>query len=567
MEALDGMLLSNILSFAAADAASLCRVGACSTSLHRALGGDGAGGGVGGVGGVGGGGGDEEVWRSLCQLQWRVSDERFAQWPSISSWRTLYRVLEEWAPREGFYVLLEGSPWGLLLLLRFVGGDFVGEALFPEQQRGGSGAFERTVVLRVSFSEAAGPADDGCRAAAGAAAGGGRGAEEEEEGEEEDEGAGSAAQPPPRRGPAGAMYRVSVCGEPAWVQALGPCLAAAAGRGADAGSSTAGSTAGPQPNLEVLPFLVPYAVPAHRASARALRLVRDAAARSSSSSSSSSSGGGEGRSSVGGLLRGLWAWATASADQRRDASADAELTAAWAPHGSAPVAEMVRRLWSFSSAGLTLDWVDGPTRLSAGSFAYSAGMPVIRPGLYSGAYHPEMYGKFCREVVLVEYRQYSLGGSAKEEAWARIRAEVFNHPEQADGEEAGYEAARGAVEASGAEDAVFVIGRKVTGDMHVCMGRATWAAVVHPPIACTDVEQITDRGGAGAAERVARRWWGCGTLAYPGFRAPSWSPGTLVQLEGPEGSDRFGFVWMRDEDATVLTWLDEQDSFPWIGDE
>jgi hypothetical protein len=549
LAALDGMLLSNILSFAAADAASLCRVGACSTSLHRALGSDG-----GGVGGsVGGGGGDEEVWRSLCQLQWRVSDERFAQWPSISSWRTLYRVLEEWAPREGFYVLLEGSPWGLLLLLRFVGGDFVGEALFPEQHT--SGAFERTVVLRVSFSDADGPADDGCRAAAGAAAAAGGGAEKDEEGEEDDEGAGSAAQPPPRRGPAGAMYRVSVCGEPAWVQALGPCLAAGAGRGADAG------TARPPPNAEVLPFLVPYAVPAHRASARALRLVRDTAHNSSSGGSSG------GSSSVGGLLRGLWAWATASADQRRDASADAALTAAWAPHGSAPVAEMVRRLWSFSSAGLTLDWVDGPTRLSAGSFAYSAGMPVIRPGLYSGAYHPEMYGKFCREVVLVEYRQYSLGGSAKEEAWARIRAEVFNHPEQADGEEAGYEAARGAVEASGAEDAVFVIGRKVTGDMHVCMGRATWAAVVHPPIACADLEQITDRGGAGAAERVARRWWGCGTLAYPGFRTPSWSPGTLVQLEGPDGSDRFGFVWMRDDDATVLTWLDEQDSFPWIGDE
>ena len=249
---------------------------------------------------------------------------------------------------------------------------------------------------------------------------------------------------------------------------------------------------------------------------------------------------------------------------------------------------MCRSLWGFSAAGLTLEWIDGPSRLGAG-FCYSPGMPVIRPGLYSGAYHPQMYGKFCREVLLVEYRQYDLvaggGGGLAEEGnenekdggdeavWARIRREIFNWPEQSD-RDCLFATVRAAVEANGADAVCFVVGRKVTGDIHVCAGKATFAAVVHPPIAeVAELSDITDRGGSGAPERVMRRWWGCGTLAMPGFREPVWSRGTLVQLEGQDchedgtPHDRFGFVWMRDEDATVLTWLDVQDSHPWVGDE
>ena len=30
---------------------------------------------------------------------------------------------------------------------------------------------------------------------------------------------------------------------------------------------------------------------------------------------------------------------------------------------------------------------------------------MLRPGLYTGFYHPEMYGKFCKECVLIEYKK------------------------------------------------------------------------------------------------------------------------------------------------------------------
>ena len=124
------------------------------------------------------------------------------------------------------------------------------------------------------------------------------------------------------------------------------------------------------------------------------------------------------------------------------------------------------------------------------------------------------------------------------------------------------------------KELVFVIGRKVTGDMHVPLGEVTWVALVHPSLpaegddkeptcgpAVTDT--IRDRGGG--SERVIRSWHGVGTLAMPGFRGASWAPGRLLQLEpDAEGQDRFGFEWGGREGATVLRWLEAQSSFAWL---
>jgi len=96
---------------------------------------------------------DEELWQALSQLHFRVSDDRFQQWPRISSWAVLYDVLEQWAPREGFYHLPQTAPWGILLLLRFDGGRFAGDVLWPRKDTTGAVRFEHTEVLQIVFDE------------------------------------------------------------------------------------------------------------------------------------------------------------------------------------------------------------------------------------------------------------------------------------------------------------------------------------------------------------------------------------------------------------------------------
>jgi hypothetical protein len=62
----------------------------------------------------------EAFGRSLCISAWRVDDtRRESEWPALSSWWALYRVLFKFAPLEGFYSLAHAYPWGVLVLLRF----------------------------------------------------------------------------------------------------------------------------------------------------------------------------------------------------------------------------------------------------------------------------------------------------------------------------------------------------------------------------------------------------------------------------------------------------------------
>jgi hypothetical protein len=83
----------------------------------------------------------DAVWRAVCQTVFHVSDERFREWPQMTSWLQLYRLLEEWVPREGVYVCENVFPWGLLMVFKFAGGEFVGSVLFPPETAGaGAGA-------------------------------------------------------------------------------------------------------------------------------------------------------------------------------------------------------------------------------------------------------------------------------------------------------------------------------------------------------------------------------------------------------------------------------------------
>ena len=77
--------------------------------------------------------GDESTWQILCKWAWSVDDaDLSSDWPRLASFRSLYAVLEVWAPRQGFHQLLDAYPWGALLLLSFRQGLFVGELIFHE---------------------------------------------------------------------------------------------------------------------------------------------------------------------------------------------------------------------------------------------------------------------------------------------------------------------------------------------------------------------------------------------------------------------------------------------------
>ena len=113
------------------------------------------------------------------------------------------------------------------------------------------------------------------------------------------------------------------------------------------------------------------------------------------------------------------------------------------------------------------------------------------------------------------------------------------------------------------QDLVFVLGRKVTGDQHVPLGADTWGALVYPTMDVPEAERFPKvmNRETNIEETVVRRWYGWGTLAYPGFNRPSWSPGQLVEVRADDIGARFGFCWNRSgrgAESTILNWLPAQ---------
>ena len=136
---------------------------------------------------------------------------------------------------------------------------------------------------------------------------------------------------------------------------------------------------------------------------------------------------------------------------------------------------------------LNFQYVDGPSHELVEDISISESMPVIRPGLYCGIYHPEMYGKFCNEILLVEYRRYRVRQSTWDETWGRIHSEVFDKRD----EDEMMTQIKTHLRKSGSSELVFVVGRKVTGDMHVPAGKSSFGALVHPLLPSPDPELPT----------------------------------------------------------------------------
>jgi hypothetical protein len=233
--------------------------------------------------------------------------------------------------------------------------------------------------------------------------------------------------------------------------------------------------------------------------------------------------------------------------------------------------DLLKAVWD-DKKHLEFNFVEGPKR---SSFKYYEGMPIIRPGLYVGQYgSAEQYGKFASECLLIEYKTFSI---VTPSAWDEIKKQVFRGGDQSDDTNI-FNSIRAAVDQTNVKEVMFVLGRKVTGDINVFAGEVTFGALVHPSIApeamegkCVRSKERNDR----ATYKVVRCFKGFGTLAYPGFRAPSWSKGDLVELKKSDecSSDhnssgnsyhQIGFLWGRDEQTTVLKYVPLQQQFPWF---
>lgn len=104
---------------------------------------------------------DEPTWQTLCKYAWSVDEVDLSpDWPRLGSFRALYAVLEVWVPRQGFFQLLDGFPWGCLLLLSFRAGRFLGEVIHhaspSSRERGCKCEAQHPVtVLEVDFPDSA----------------------------------------------------------------------------------------------------------------------------------------------------------------------------------------------------------------------------------------------------------------------------------------------------------------------------------------------------------------------------------------------------------------------------
>ena len=225
---------------------------------------------------------------------------------------------------------------------------------------------------------------------------------------------------------------------------------------------------------------------------------------------------------------------------------------------------------------LTFRYVNGPGLIDD---VYRKGMPMIPAGLYHGCYN-QMYGKFRREVILVYYKKYTWSSaSERTQCLKRMKKEIFsNGVDQSDPENLFIQISSRF--SADNDSAVWVLGRKVTGDYHVTCDRLTFCALVSHRRSETSedkfrkITMVRDRGddGHGKTYPVIRRFMGCGTLSFPGFHSPSWDEGRLVQIESDERSPSFAFVWGREQDfdsgtpakGTVLRWVQDQDRFPFF---
>ena len=458
---------------------------------------------------------DEAVWQTLCKYAWSISDvDLSSDWPRLSSFRSLYAVLEVWAPYQGFHTCLETFPWGALFLLRFRRGRFVGELLHHASSVDGANKCEAqdpVTILEVDFDANEGVDESSLPAWL------------------------SAAHSPRMRW---CGERVVSCTTHVGTPSVYPCE-------------------GPIPGAHY--FDEKISLVPHRVRCRQYLQVQLAA---DDATEEAAHGDEEARA------------ADASSSRNRDAII--ETCKAWLPTrrdmGAADEgARWLKRmnLLPRHCAGrqVTLGLVDGPTAASA-----EASAACVRSGLYIGDYsHNPAYGLYGNEALLLERRTFVLDGEGVDGESDELRAFFQRGDDSRPLPPAVTQVLDWlhSTPTSGGR-CTLLIGRKVTGDIHVPMGAATFVAVLEPQMDMGRIQPVPTQAVTRAGhERVVRGWDGFGTLAYPGFGKPSWDPGWLVQLEDDDDGRRFAFVWgsRQDDSANMLTQVVAQSDAVFVGED
>eukprot|EP00933_Yihiella_yeosuensis_P040716 TRINITY_DN35082_c0_g1_i1.p1 TRINITY_DN35082_c0_g1~~TRINITY_DN35082_c0_g1_i1.p1 ORF type:complete len:481 (-),score=75.20 TRINITY_DN35082_c0_g1_i1:321-1763(-) len=95
---------------------------------------------------------EDRAWLFMCRKYWYATEDRLRDWPSLSP-RGVYKVLEQWTPLEGYYVLAGAFPWGLIVLVRICEGCVTADVVRFVNSEGGN--FDEVLVplFKIRFSE------------------------------------------------------------------------------------------------------------------------------------------------------------------------------------------------------------------------------------------------------------------------------------------------------------------------------------------------------------------------------------------------------------------------------
>lgn len=210
---------------------------------------------------------------------------------------------------------------------------------------------------------------------------------------------------------------------------------------------------------------------------------------------------------------------------------------------------MMRQLFEgHRSLPLSLVRSPNPARLGGSD------IPDIAAGLYVGDYGSN-YGQFCHEVLLLEFRR------CYEDEVHELFKRPFENQSMVPGE------LLNIFKDKTLQDMQlgFLIAKKVTGDVNVPAGQASFVALCSPTEARqnlsqtlgTDVSYEHARSNNLIHENIISYWPGFMTLAAPGFKHVSWQAAALAHLESDtKGQDRFAMIhWqsLKQKGMNVLT--------------
>jgi hypothetical protein len=526
--------------------------------------------------------GDDEFMRAAIAERFRGLDDGEAppegaelspallsKWPNkdaLGGWRGLYKVLAAYLPLEGWWLVCDAHPWGLLMLTRFHDGRFIGEVVRVKLSSAGEYEDRSETVFEVEF-----PRDGEARCVVLGVAG-------------------AFGKPLPGqqvglRYPDLRHWHVDGC---RFTHRFSGRLQCRLGvRNASA-----------LPSLPTMNQRHAWAPIGPHVPADAAVMLADLLRRKPRASG----GGGEEEDEPPAAQpkRYLSAFMYFYTDIRPSIVADnpgmvdedvgKTIHAMWreldvadrAPYQAQADADKKRYEREIESGlpYLTLEHLDGANgrrlllasggRTQGSTIRVTRQQPLIHPGLYVGSYHRELYEQFSDEILQLRYYELvpddgaldvvvsAQTGASPPSAWATmLRAATAGSAEaliDCFGERQPPHRALALLEAQWRAGLAcrFVSARKVTGDVHVPSGEVTWVGLVSVVANAGALGTLVD--GSGQRHQPHQAWPGWGTLSMAGFQNPHWAQGWLLELQPaavdarqaraePHRRSRYAFHW------------------------